>query len=188
MIVFGLGNPGLHYRFTRHNAGYLFVERLARHYRKKFLRRKDYSISHIKIKRHEIILIKPRCWMNQCGSVIHAITDDRGEEFMVVLDDINLPVGRARLRDQGSDGGHRGLRSVIENLQTDAFPRLRLGVGRSEMDAADYVLRRFSAAERKILLRVINEAIKGIQIMVDQGIGRAQNHINSIDIVSDSNG
>jgi len=182
MIIFGLGNPGLRYRFTRHNAGHVLVERLARRYRKKFLRRKGYTISCINIMHREIRLIKPRCWMNQCGRSVRAITRDDRDEFMVVVDDINLPVGRARLRGGGSDGGHRGLRSIIDELQTDDFSRLRLGVGRPDSDARDYVLQRFMVGERRILLKVVDEAIKGIQILVEYGLEKAQNHINSIDI------
>jgi PTH1 family peptidyl-tRNA hydrolase len=182
MMIFGLGNPGLRYRFTRHNAGYLLVERLAKHYRKRFLRRKNYAASYIRVKGVGIILVKPRCWMNQCGHVIREIICDHSKDFMVVVDDINLPVGRARLRGQGSDGGHLGLRSLIAELQTDSFPRLRIGVGRPDIDAADYVLKRFTAEERKILLRVVNEAIKGVQIMVEHGFAKAQNHINAIKI------
>ena len=182
MIIFGLGNPGLRYRFTRHNAGYLFVECLAKHHAKKFLRRKRYSISHIRIESVDIRLIKPRCWMNQCGDAIKGILNECKTDFMVVVDDINLPVGRIRLRSKGSDGGHRGLRSAIKVLQTENFLRLRIGVGRPSIDAADYVLRRFTREERSVLLKAIREANGGIHVMFRQDFAKAQNHINSIDI------
>jgi PTH1 family peptidyl-tRNA hydrolase len=182
MIIFGLGNPGPRYRFTRHNAGYLFVERFVRYHKKKFLRRKHYSISRFKTAGVEVGLIKPRCWMNQCGDTIEWILRGCNEDFLIVVDDVDLPVGRIRLRSKGSDGGHLGLRSVINALQTEKFPRLRIGVGRPSIDTADYVLNRFTAGERKILLEVIKGAIKGIRIMMSEGFVKAQNHINSIDI------
>lgn len=182
MIIFGLGNPGFRYRHTRHNAGHLFLERLAKHYKKRFLRRQYYTKSVVTIDTTEMILVKPKCWMNQCGSTIQRILERYSEDFMVVLDDINLPLGRMRLRSKGSDGGHLGLRSVIDTLQSTDFPRLRIGIGQPEIETEDYVLSRFSAVERRVLLKVIGEGVKGIQIMVGKGFIRAQNHINSVDI------
>jgi len=188
MIIFGLGNSGLRYRYTRHNAGHLFVERLARHYKKRFSRKQHFTKSIVTIGTTETILIKPKCWMIQCGSMIKRILGGHDKDFMVVLDDINLPLGRMRLRSKGSDGGHLGLRSVIDALQTVNFARLRIGIGQPEIEAEDYVLSRFSAAERRVLLKVVDEGIKGIQIMVGKGFVRAQNHINSINIELDSDG
>jgi PTH1 family peptidyl-tRNA hydrolase len=182
MIIFGLGNPGLRYRHTRHNAGHLFLERLAKHYKKRFSRRQYYTKSVIAIDTTEVILVKPKCWMNLCGSTVQRVLERYDEDFMVVLDDINLPLGRMRLRSKGSDGGHLGLRSVIDALRSTDFPRLRIGIGQPESETEDYVLSRFTTAERKTLLEVIDEGINGIQIMVGQGFVRAQNHINAVDI------
>lgn len=182
MIIFGLGNPGPRYRFTRHNAGYLFVERFVSYHKKKFLRRKDYSISRFKTAGVEVNLVKPRCWMNQCGDVIEWILRGYDDDFLIVVDDVDLPVGRVRLRSKGGDGGHLGLRSVINALQTEKFPRLRIGVGRPRIDTADYVLSRFTTGERKVLLEVVKESIKGIRIMVSEGFAKAQNHINAINL------
>ncbi len=182
MIIFGLGNPGRRYRFTRHNAGQLFLEQVARHYRKRFQRKKEYAVSHVRIKGKNVVLIKPKCWMNQCGDTIRALIRPSHENFMVVVDDINLPAGRIRLRSKGSDGGHLGLRSVINVLQTDDFPRLRIGIGRANVDAADYVLGRFTADERKVLRAVIKEAIRGIQIMFSENFVKGQNYINAINV------
>lgn len=182
MIIFGLGNPGLKYRSTRHNAGYIFLERLARSYRKRFSRKKHYRSATLKIKGTEVILIKPNCWMNQCGSTIYDILRKDKHKFMIVVDDINLPLGKIRLRSKGSDGGHLGLRSIIDALQMHNFPRLRIGIGQPQMDAADYVLSRFNAAERRTLTKVMSEGIKGIRILASEGFVKAQNYINSINI------
>ena len=182
MIIFGLGNPGLRYRSTRHNAGYIFLDRLARSYKRRFLRRKNCKILTLEIKRTPIILIKPECWMNQCGYVIRDILGEEKCDFMIVLDDINLPLGKIRLRSKGSDGGHLGLRSVIDMLETSNFPRLRIGIGRPHMDAADYVLKRFSAAERRTLSRVMKESIRGLRMWISDGFVKAQNYINAVHI------
>jgi PTH1 family peptidyl-tRNA hydrolase len=188
MIIFGLGNPGLRYRFTRHNAGFVFVERFAKHHAGSFLRRKHYRISQVVVGGVAVRLVKPKCWMNQCGDVIKRILQKDSADFLVAVDDINLPVGRVRLRSKGSDGGHLGLRSLINALQTEEFPRLRIGVGRPEIDAAEYVLRRFTPIERKILRGVMKETIEGVHVMIVEGFERAQNYINSIKIEIDSNG
>ena len=187
MIIFGLGNPGLRYRLTRHNAGRLFLEQLAGHYKKRFARKAGYTASTIRIEGNEVLLIKPICWMNHCGGPIRNVVRKYGRDFMVALDDIDLPIGRVRLRSKGSDGGHLGLRSVIGALATDEFPRLRIGIGqtqvdRTNIDAADYVLERFTGSELMVLRRVMKEAINGIQLMVTEGFAKAQNHINAINI------
>lgn len=182
MIIFGLGNPGRLYRFTRHNAGRLFVEYIAKQYRRTFHRRKDYSAAHVRIKGKEVVLIKPKCWMNQCGEKIQGLIRPSREDFMVVVDDINLPAGRIRLRSKGSDGGHLGLRSVISAMQTEDFPRLRIGIGQTSMDAEDYVLGRFTADERKVLRSVMKEAVRGIEIMFGDNFVKAQNYINAINV------
>ena len=182
MIISGLGNPGPKYRLTRHNAGYIFLDRLARSFRKRFSRKKHFRITTFKVKSTELTLIKPNCWMNQCGSKIKAVLGEEKPKFMVVVDDINLPLGKLRLRSKGSDGGHLGLRSIIDALQMHNFPRLRIGIGQPRMDAADYVLSRFNAAERRTLTEVMSEGIKGIRILVSEGFVKAQNYINAVHV------
>jgi len=180
MIIFGLGNPTLKYTATRHNAGYIFLERMAKSYKKKFLLRRGYKTTIIKIDNMSIRLIKPLVWMNNSGVAIKHILNKMDDEFLVIMDDVNLPLGRMRLREGGSDGGHLGLRSIIEHLNTQNFPRLRIGIGQPQGDGADYVLSKFSRRERKILISIINEGITGIEILVKEGFNRAQNFINSI--------
>ena len=120
--------------------------------------------------------------MNQCGSKISAVLGEDKPKFIVVVDDINLTLGKLRLRSKGSDGGHLGLRSIIDELQTENFPRLRIGIGQPQIDAADYVLRRFNAAEKRILSKVMSKGVRGIRILVSEGFVKAQNYINSINI------
>jgi PTH1 family peptidyl-tRNA hydrolase len=179
MIIFGLGNPGLKYRRTRHNAGYLFLEKLARTSKKRFAFKGQYRQAKLRIKNKQVYLVKPNCWMNQCGAVIHAVLHGKTHDFLVVLDDVNLPLGRIRLRNSGSDGGHLGLRSVIEYLQTDDFRRLRIGIGRPSVNTEDYVLEGFDAGEMRVLNKVFKHGVDGIRILMSDGFVKAQNYINS---------
>lgn len=126
--------------------------------------------------------------MNVSGSAIAAMLDSEDRDILIVLDDINLPLGRMRLRPRGSDGGHLGLRSIIGALGTDDFPRLRIGVGQPSVDAAEYVLGRFSVDEKKVLKTVIDHGIKGIRMLVRDGLEKAQNYINSIRVELDADG
>jgi PTH1 family peptidyl-tRNA hydrolase len=129
--------------------------------------------------------------MNQCGLVIRDLLRGENDDFLVVLDDVNLPLGRMRLRSDGSDGGHLGLRSIIECLGTSDFPRLRIGIGQPSIDTEDYVLQRFNAGEMKIFIRVLKHGIEGMRILVRDGFVKAQNYINSFnidDIERDSTG
>ena len=182
MIIFGLGNPGLKYRRTRHNAGYLFLEELARASKKRFINRQLYRQATLRMGNKHVRLIKPKCWMNQCGTVIHNMLWGEKQDFLVVLDDVNLPLGRMRLRGSGSDGGHLGLRSIIESLQTHDFPRLRIGIGQPSIDTEEYVLERFSAEEMRVLNKVLKHGMRGIRVLFKQGFVKAQNYINSFNV------
>ncbi|MGB9721027.1 MAG: aminoacyl-tRNA hydrolase [bacterium] len=200
MIIFGLGNPGIKYKGTRHNVGFLFVDSLAGKYKKKFRKFRDYEKAIIEIEQKKIKLIKPLLFMNQSGRVVaDLVTKERiksstllkekgkceGLNLLIVLDDINLPLGRMRLRAKGSDGGHLGLRSIIEALNTEDFPRLRIGIANDDIinrkiDSADFVLSSFSKNERKIIDKAIEKGIEGIEIYLTQGFEKAQNFINAV--------
>lgn len=187
MIIFGLGNPGIKYRWTRHNTGFIFLDHIAKKYKIKFHSYPEYKQAIIKKNEQGIRLIKPLLFMNRSGIVVSRVLENEPEDFLVVVDDINLPLGRLRFRARGSDGGHLGLRSIIETLQTEDFPRLRIGVANQESigrrrDSAEFVLSRFERQEKEILKEVINKGIKGIEIYFAQGFEKAQNFINSIKI------
>lgn len=187
MIIFGLGNPGIEYRWTRHNAGFIFVELFVKQYKKRFKRYPDYQQAILKVYGREIKFIKPLQYMNHSGILVSRILARRPEDFLVVVDDINLPLGRLRFRARGSDGGHLGLRSIIEALNNEDFPRLRIGIGNQEsierkMDSAEFVLKQFHKGEKILLKNVIIKAIEGIEIYLTQGLEKAQNFINSINL------
>ena len=180
MIFIGLGNPGIRYRSTRHNAGYLFIEKMARQHKKEFAIRSGYKFAKIRIGKKATILIKPICWMNQSGEAVRNILINRTQEFLVILDDLNLPLGKIRLRSSGSDGGHLGLRSIIEALRSSDFPRLRIGIGPATADAVSYVLEPFTKPQKKILMAVMEKGIEGLGLLVRKGFAEAQNYINAI--------
>jgi PTH1 family peptidyl-tRNA hydrolase len=182
MILFGLGNPGPHYRRTRHNAGYLFLEHAARVHHRRFSAKQGHKRARIYIDSQEILLVKPQCWMNQSGIIVNRVVQQYNQDFLVVVDDINLPLGKLRLRSRGSDGGHKGLRSIIDLIGHTDFPRLRLGVGRPDEDVVSFVLTPFSKNEREVLQQVIIHGLRGIEILVKQDFKNAQNYINGIHV------
>ena len=185
MIIFGLGNPGIEFRSTRHNIGYMFLDQLARLYKKRFRAYQGYRMTRIIINREIVKLVKPTCWMNQSGHAISAILQTASEDFLVVVDDINLPLGKIRLRSKGSDGGHLGLRSIINSLGNSHFPRLRIGISAPVDDVTLYVLERFNREEKERLIFTINKGIKGVKVLVTKGFQPAQNFINAINLSKD---
>ncbi|GAJ24578.1 unnamed protein product, partial [marine sediment metagenome] len=173
MIIFGLGNPGLKYRSTRHNVGYIFLDRLAKQYKKRFYTKQGYKIAKIDISKNKIYLVKPQCWMNQSGNAVSEILQEMDGDFLVVVDDVNLPLGKIRLKSRGSDGGHLGLRSIIDSRGNSNFPRLRIGIGCPINDVANYVLSPFKRREKKILMSVIDKGIKGIEVLLKDSFTKA---------------
>ncbi len=163
-LVVGLGNPGKEYENTRHNVGFMVIDSLVRRFRIK-----NYSeecLSHVyrfRIAGREVLLAKPQTYMNNSGyAVINLLEEYRIEpqEMLVVYDDLDLPLGMTRLRLEGSSGGHKGVESIIKNIKTEKFPRLRIGIGRPKKkeDVAKYVLSPFSKEEMEILNAVIKKA------------------------------
>jgi PTH1 family peptidyl-tRNA hydrolase len=120
--------------------------------------------------------------MNDSGLAVADYLQKSQDDMMIILDDINLPLGRIRLREKGSDGGHLGLRSIINTLGFSDFARLRIGVGRADMDIINHVLNRFTRVEEKILREVIKNGIIGVEAIFRQNFLKAQNYINGIKI------
>jgi PTH1 family peptidyl-tRNA hydrolase len=187
-VVFGIGNPGAKYEGTRHNLGFEVVEALARGARRSFqplpgLRAEG---CEARIETKPTLLVKPLTYVNLCGPVLqtlrkrHRLPLDR---LLAVVDDIALPVGELRLRKQGSDGGHKGLKSLIEHLGTTDFSRLRLGVGDpGSRPAEDYVLERFTAPERPPIDEAVDRAAAAVGLWLRVGPDRAMNEVNRRDL------
>ena len=185
-LVVGLGNPGKQYERTRHNVGFMVLETLAGRHRGVFRAGKgDYLISDtLRLEPHgdELVLLKPLTFMNNSGRAVrHALDYFKFEipQLLVISDDFQLPLGKLRLRVQGSEGGHNGLRSIISHLGTQDFARLRLGIGAADsMNTANYVLSPFAKAEHDELETMIQKAAEAACDFVRHGSQYVMNRYN----------
>jgi PTH1 family peptidyl-tRNA hydrolase len=184
-LVVGLGNPGAEYAAHRHNIGFRVVDALAQTHRLTFRRRKG-TKAHVAegwVGSQPVLLAKPQTFMNLSGQAVgrlsraHAISPDR---ILVVYDDLDLPLGRLRLRPEGGSGGHKGMRSIIDSLGTQAFPRLRVGIDRppGRTDPVDYVLQPFVGEERPLLNEAVQRAVAAIECWLAEGIVVAMERFN----------
>jgi len=184
-IIVGLGNPGFSYRRTRHNLGFMVARALAEHRGLRFRRGKfRSSCAEGLIGKERVALVRPMTFMNNSGIAVAGNArhyDCAPEDMLVVCDDVDLDLGRLRLRRSGSAGGHRGLRSIIKHLGTEEFPRLRLGIGRpdSDVDMMSYVLGVFRRGEWPIVHTTIDRAVQAIETWVYYGADEAMNRFNS---------
>jgi PTH1 family peptidyl-tRNA hydrolase len=184
-LIVGLGNPGRLYTVSRHNIGFSVVRSLARHY--KVVLKKDgtvFSLSN-QVKAEGLILALPMTFMNLSGSAVKGLLKKykvSREDLLIVCDDLDLELGRIKIRPRGSSGGHRGLRSIIGVLESEDFCRLRLGIGRPQenVDTADYVLAPFAAREKEKIAWMVREARDCCLCWVSEGIGQAMNIFNKI--------
>jgi PTH1 family peptidyl-tRNA hydrolase len=183
-IVAGLGNPDREYEGSRHNAGFLVIEQLARECGTKLKAgRGDYLIAPARLAGNTVSLVMPLTYMNRSGRAIIQLlstVDAVPSEILVVCDDVYLALGQLRLRRGGGDGGHNGLASIISELGTNAFPRLRLGVDAPTdgIDRANYVLERFTEEELPAVTDMIGTAAGAVRDVVREGIEKAMNTYN----------
>jgi peptidyl-tRNA hydrolase, PTH1 family len=182
--IVGLGNPGGEYAGTRHNVGFDVIDEVARRWGAKLKAWKSVAALAV-VPTHGVVLAEPTTFMNLSGEAVQRISDFydiQPSEVLVVVDDVNLPLGRLRLRAAGSAGGHNGLRSVIQYMGP-AFARLRIGVGRGDpaWDLADHVLARFEREERPAVEEAIGRAADAAELFVAEGIDPAMNRFNARD-------
>lgn len=182
-IVVGLGNPGAEYRFTRHNVGFRVVDELARRRAVSFdCEKYGGLIARISQNGEPILLVKPLTFMNlsgQCVARAVRYTNSDPMDVLVVADDVNLPLGKLRFRAEGRDGGHNGLKSIIQALGTIAFPRLRLGVGRSDTaELTGHVLGSFKPEERETCEAMLARAADGVTVYLESGLANAMTLYN----------
>ena len=184
-LIIGLGNPGREYAQTRHNAGFLLVDALAARLGVRFRRLQFKALTtDARYGDAKIILAKPQTYMNLSGQAVGPLLrfyKIPPERLLVAYDDLDLPLGTVRLRPKGGHGGHKGMRSIIERLGTQEFPRLRLGIGRppGRMDAADYVLQPFAPAELEAMSITFDRGVEGIFRWLDEGLEAAMNFVNA---------
>jgi len=185
-LVVGLGNPGREFEGTRHNAGFMIVDALARALGTEFRRMRHKAlVAEAQSARGRVVLAKPQTYMNASGQAVGPLVRFYKlplERLLVVYDDLDLPFGVLRLRPRGGHGGHKGMRSIIEALGgRQDFPRLRIGIGRppGRMSAADYVLQRFRPEEREAWPWIEARAVEGIQRWLHEGLDAAMNWVNT---------
>lgn len=183
-LIAGLGNPGSKYVATRHNVGFEVVQGLAGRYRSVDWRVKfEGSVAEIESGAEKVLLLMPQTFMNLSGrSVAEAVRFYKlfPEEVLVICDDMNLPLGKIRLKGSGSAGGQKGLQNILERLGTDKVPRMRLGVGRppGQQDPATYVLQRFRMEEQEEVSQMVSTAVDAAECWLTQGMLTAMNRYN----------
>ena len=184
-IIAGLGNPGTQYEGTRHNVGFDVIDALAAKYNISVDGRQSRAfIGKGVFEGQMVILVKPQTYMNLSGESIRGITDyykvDEEEELIVIYDDISLDVGQLRIRTKGSAGGHNGMKNILAHLGHNVFPRIKVGVGEKpkQFDLADYVLSRFSKAEREEVEEGYKKAVQAIEMILRGDIDTAMNEYN----------
>ena len=189
-LIVGLGNPGKEYDGTRHNIGFAAVDYIADKY--------NIELNRIKFKGvfgegfidgKKVILLKPTTYMNLSGESIREVINFykiSNEEVIVIYDDISLEVGRLRIREKGSHGGHNGIKSIIANLGTDVFPRVKIGVGAPKGNLVSHVLGKFSEDEIEILRETIKASSDAVSIMLKSDTKEAMNKFNGFNACKES--
>ena len=185
-LLVGLGNPGRAYEHTRHNAGWEVLDEFAKRRKAAFRRAWCRPVQTAKASLEgvgNLLLVKPLTFMNLSGNVLPGLMRPAGltaKDLIVVADDINLPLGKLRIRSSGGAGGHNGLKSVIEHLGTEAFARVRVGVGEQEEGKSlkEHVLERMNAEERRMLAEAVARAADALECMLAHGMDRAMNQFN----------
>lgn len=184
-LVVGLGNPGKEYLFTRHNAGFLTVDYLSERLGVKVDRAKFKAlVGETRIGGKRVLIMKPQTYMNLSGEAVREAADFykiAPENIIVICDDINLAPGKMRIRRKGSDGGQRGLRSIIEQLGSDEFPRVRMGVGAKphpDFELADWVLSEFRGEDKEAFFAAMGNAAEALEMMLAGECDKAMSKFN----------
>jgi len=187
-LVFGIGNPGPAYEPTRHNLGFRIVDRVADDCGVRFAPIPGVEAlgAEVRLASRPALLVKPLTFVNRCGPALVALLDRERvalSDLLVVLDDFQLPVGRLRLRARGSSGGHNGLASILEVVESAEFARLRVGIGEpGPLSTRDFVLSRFRAAELPLVEEAIGRAGEGVVAWAQWGVDRAMTEVNRRDL------
>lgn len=181
--VIGLGNPGEEYRHSRHNIGFMAVDRLNDRFRGDFKKSKGlYLLSKIVISGLPVLVAKPLTYMNLSGQAVRHLLDyfkiSDFSRVLIVLDDFNLPFGTLRLKPSGTAGGQKGLLSILRTFNTQEIPRLRIGIGGAFENASSYVLSPFSRNEQRMLPKLLDGAADAIESFVVQGIDKTMSFYN----------
>ena len=181
-LIAGLGNPGSRYEKTRHNMGFLVVEEFLRRQQLEFKEKEDYRISKGSLGDEKIILLEPLTFMNRSGIAVRKIMQKSNvfpETLIVVHDDLDLETGSLKIRKKGSSGGHKGVESIIQNIGTQEFVRVKIGIGRDPFVPTEkYVLSKFRKEEIQVIKETIQRAAESVQSIISDGVERAMNRFN----------
>ena len=184
-LVVGLGNPGDKYENTRHNVGFLTVDQIAEQLRVPVQKLKYRALTNtVELGGQKVLLMKPVTYMNLSGEAVGEAArfyKIPPEHVLVISDDVSLPLGRLRVRKGGSAGGHNGLKSIIQHLGTDQFPRVKIGVGEKphpDYDMADWVLSKFTGEDLKTITAAVERAAKAVECLIAEGPDKAMNRFN----------
>lgn len=183
-LIVGLGNPGRKYATTRHNIGFMCVDELARQAGISFDTKKSKAVvAEGTIEGQRVLLAKPQTYMNDSGVAVRGIADFykiEAEDILIVYDDLDTPLGTLRIRGQGGAGGQNGMRSIINHLGTQEFPRIRFGVDRppGKMRGKDFVLQPFLKEQEPLVIETIDRAVKAMRLWLADGIDMAMNRQN----------
>lgn len=184
VLIIGLGNPGPEYKFNRHNVGFMVLDELGKELGAEFGRMQSNAlVAQARRGEHRIMLAKPRTYMNRSGSAVGALVRFYKAplaKLLIIYDDVDLPFETLRLRGEGGSAGHNGMKSIIENLGSQEFARLRAGVGRPKgrMRTPDHVLQDFSKSEQEALTFVLQRATEAALTFIDEGVVAAMNKFN----------
>ncbi|AYD41286.1 aminoacyl-tRNA hydrolase [Clostridium fermenticellae] len=185
-LIVGLGNIGSRYTHTRHNVGFDVVDLMSNRYNISINREKFKGMyGEGKINNEKVVLLKPGTYMNLSGeSVIEVVNFYKipSKNVIVIHDDIDLSIGRMRIRNHGSAGGHNGIKNVIYNLNTEMFSRIRIGIGQPEQDLISHVLGKFSKEDRQKLEKVFELAADAVECLIKSGVNEAMNEFNGVTI------
>ena len=183
-IVVGLGNPGKEYEKTRHNTGFMVLDKISEKFKIEIKKDKCKAlIGNGEINGEKVILIKPQTFMNLSGEAVRGIVDFYKEDIanvIIVFDDIDLEIGNIRIKEKGSAGTHNGVKSVVSHLGTEKFQRIKVGIGKPKenIDLVNHVLGKFSEEELKILDNSINDAADALIMLINNETAKAMNKYN----------
>jgi PTH1 family peptidyl-tRNA hydrolase len=181
-LIVGLGNPGREYEDTRHNIGFKVIDNISKEYNIKINRQKFKGVyGEGFINNKKVILLKPTTYMNLSGESVREVVDFynlENSEMLIIYDDISLEVGKLRIREKGSAGGHNGIKSIIAHLGSDVFPRIKVGVGQPSVDLVKHVLGKFTKDEMTILSESIEASTRATEEIIKNDVKTAMNQFN----------
>ena len=183
-LIVGLGNPGFEYHLTPHNMGFMAIDRLAEACGKDLSRREAQALTAAtELAGEQVVLAKPQTYMNLSGLAVARLLQNyqlAPRDLLVLVDEIELPLGMLRIRPRGSAGGHNGLKSIIGALEADDFTRLRMGVGpdRQVDDYVSYLLRPLRLSDRQVVAEMLDQASEAVRVILSEGVQKAMNRFN----------